>query len=223
MKISHLLLISTGFEILILYSYNKVIKKNGGIMKKIKIFAIVMLATVLTFTGCTQFKSQVKDFTSETFGLGRTFYVYDDFGNETMKVSGKSTDIQPSEVENVLLITIDGNTWQHVGSSMIAVEDGVENIVDTYEMDTNIDSASNSSGILTSLDRKVNKFKSNLTGLKRVIVIKNQAGVIIGIYEGDNVLVEASSLPSSTKILIDGKRMTIYRCDFEIFEKDMLE
>lgn len=197
--------------------------KFGGNMSRKKLILMVIISTFVLLAGCTQFKSQVKDFTSETFGLGRTFYVYDDFGNETMKVSGKSTDIQPSEVENVLLITIDGSTWQHVGSSMIAVEDGVNNIVDSYEMGTDINSANNSTGILTSLDRKVNKFKSNLTGLERVIVIKNQAGVIIGIYEGDNVLVEASSLPSSTKILIDGKRMTIYRCDFEIFEKDMLE
>jgi hypothetical protein len=137
-----------------------------------------------------------------------------------MVVSGRSTDIQSSDVDNVLLITIDGKSWQHVGSSMIIVEKGVENMVDTYAFDTNV--SSNTSGTFTFLDRKINNFKSNFTGLKRVIVVKNQSGVIIGIYEGNNVLVEPSSLPQSTKILIDNRRMTIYRCDYEIFEQALL-
>jgi len=183
---------------------------------------ISVLMIVLVLTGCTQFKSSVKDLKAETFGLARDFHVYDDFGNETMTISGKSTDMQASEVENVLLITIDGSSWQHVGSSMIVVENTIENLVDEYELNTEIDTTDNLN-TFTSLDRNINKFKSNFTGLKRVIVIKNQAGVIVGIYEGNNVLVEESALPSSTKILIDNKRMTIYRCDFEIFEAKMLK
>lgn len=176
----------------------------------------------LVFSGCTKFKSQVKDLQAETIGLARVFHVYDDFGNETMSVSGKSTDMQPSEVANVILITIDGSSWQHVGSSMVAAEPSLENLVDEYELNMNIDTT-DQLNTLTSLDRKINNFKSNFTGLKRVIVVKNQAGVIVGVYEGNSVLVEESTLPSSTKILIDNKRMTIYRCDYEIFEADMLQ
>lgn len=183
----------------------------------------VIIISTLFISGCTKFQSSIKDLKAETFGIERTFNVYDDFGNQTMTVAGKSTDIQPSEVENVLLITIDGYSWQHVGSSMIAVETGLENLVETYDVNQSVDTSAEGKGILTTLDRSINKFKSELTGLKRVIVIKNQSGVIIAVYEGDNVLVEESSLPSSTKILIDNKRMTIYRCDFEIFEAGMLK
>jgi len=195
-------------------------EKENKMNKKILLVSLLMIVFVLA--GCTQFKSQVKDLKAETFGLARDFHVYDDFGNKTMTVSGKSTDIQPSEVSNVLLITIDGSTWQHVGSSMVVVEDSIKNLVDEYELNTEVDTSDNLR-TLTSLDRNINKFKSNFTGLKRVIVVKNQAGVIVGIYEGNNVLVEESVLPNSTKILIDNKRMTIYRCDFEIFEADMLK
>lgn len=184
------------------------------------LFIVVLGLVFGSFTGCTQLTSSIKDLQAETLGLARDFYVYDDYGNQTMVVSGKSTDIQSSEVENVLLITIDGKVWQHVGSSMIIVEKGIKNMVDTYAFDTTV--ASKTSGTFTFLDRKINNFKSNFTGLKRVIVVKNQSGVIIGVYEGDNVLVEASSLPQSTKILIDNMRMTIYRCDFEIFEQALL-
>jgi len=63
---------------------------------------------------------------------------------------------------------------------------------------------------------------AGMTGLDRVLVVKNQSGVIVGVYEGDNVFVEDSSLPNTTKILIDGKRLHIYRSDFEIFEQRML-
>ena len=194
-------------------------------MHKIKksVAFILLIVLVLSVSGCTKFKSSIKDLKAETFGISRTFNVYDDFGNQTMTISGKSTDMQSSEVENVILITIDGYTWQHVGSSMIAVEDGLENLVETYELNQSIDTSTQGNGGFTSIDRSINNFKSEFSGLKRIIVVKNQSGVIIAIYEGENVLVEESSLPSATKILIDNKRMTIYRCDFEIFEAGMLQ
>ena len=185
------------------------------------IIGILIVAMIFAMSGCTKLQSQVKDFKAETLGLSRVFTVYDDFGNTTMTVSGENTDIQPSDVENVLLITIDGSTWQHVGSSMVAAEKGIENIVDTYELKTEIDTRDNAS-LFTGLDRKVNNFMAGMTGLDRVLVVKNQSGVIVGVYEGNNVFVEESSLPNTTKILIDGKRLHIYRSDFEIFEQKML-
>lgn len=191
--------------------------------KTLLLTVILLLGMAVLSGGCTRVQSSIKDLKAETFGIARTFHVYDDFGNETMTVSGKSTDMQSSEVENVILITIDGYSWQHVGSSMIAVEGGLENLVDSYEVNQNIDTGNQGTGTFTAIDRKINNFKSGLSGLKRVIVVKNQSGVIIAVYEGNNVLVEESALPSSTKILIDNKRMTIYRCDFEIFEAGMLQ
>lgn len=189
--------------------------------RNMKIVLLVLaLSLAVVAAGCTQIQSQFKDFKAETLGLAREFDVYDDFGNKTMTVSGNNTDMQPSDVENVLYITIDGHVWQHVGSSMIAAEKGIENIVDTYEMKTDV--KSESGGTLTSLDRSINNFKAGFSGLDRVIIVKNQMGVIVGVYEGNKVFVEESSLPNTTKILIDGKRLHIYRCDFEIFEEELL-
>jgi S-adenosylmethionine hydrolase len=208
-------------------------------MMKKYISAILIFVFVLSLTtGCTQVKSQIKDIKAETFGIRRTFDVYDDFGNKTLSVTGDSTDMQPSEVDNVILITIDGYTWQHVGSTMVVSEDGLINAIadsegtaETADWNTasesgketqTIDTTKNASGTLTTVDRFVNNVTSNLVGLKRVIFVKNQMGVLVGVYEGDKVLVEDSSLPDSTKILIDDKRLTLYRCDFEIFEAGML-
>jgi S-adenosylmethionine hydrolase len=208
-------------------------------MKKYAGRLLILLAMVSIMTGCTQIKSQIKDIKAETFGIRRTFDVYDDFGNKTLSVTGDSTDMQPSEVDNVILITIDGYTWQHVGSTMIVAEDGLVNALssaDTAQTTSDwetaseavdetqtIDTSQNASGTLTTVDRFFNNVTSNLVGLKRVIFVKNQMGVLVGVYEGDKVLVEDSSLPDSTKILIDDKRLTLYRCDFEIFEAGMLQ
>ncbi|MBS7526628.1 DUF5052 family protein [Fusibacter paucivorans] len=207
-------------------------------MKKNISRLLIFLCVMILATGCTQVKSQIKDIKAETFGIERTFDVYDDFGNKTLSVTGDSTDMQPSEVDNVILITIDGYTWQHVGSTMVVSEEGLTNALANSEASTNdadwdtaveadnetqtIDTSRNASGSLTTVDRFFNNVTSNLVGLKRVIFVKNQMGVLVGVYEGDKVLVEDSSLPDSTKILIDDKRLTLYRCDFEIFEAEML-
>lgn len=192
-------------------------------MRKRKWMALsIVLAALVVLSGCTKMQSQMKDFKAETIGLARNFDVYDDYGNKTLSVSGNNTDMQPSDVENVLVITIDGSTWQHVGSTMVAAESGLENIVDTYELKTEIDT-SGTGGFFTGLDRKVNSFVAGMTGLERVLIVKNQAGVIVGVYEGDRVLVENSELPNMTKILIDGKRLHVYRADFEILEQRMLK
>lgn len=170
-------------------------------------------------TGCTTFRSAIKDVSAEFIGLEREFHVYDDAGIETMMVTGKNTDMQASDVENMLLIEVDGSRWQHVGSTLIAYEKNLINHIEKYQ-DTMVLSGDNQ-GTITAIDGAMNEFISKLTGLKRVVIVKTQRGVPIAVFEGDNVLVEASSLPDTTKILIDGMRLHVYRADLEIIEKSL--
>lgn len=181
---------------------------------------LMILVLILVLTGCTGIKSQFKDLSAEWVGLERTFRVYDDDGNETMVVTGSNTDMQPSEVSNVLLIEVDGSRWQHVGSTMIAHETGLKNIVEEYSDALNL--SGDGSGI-TSIDKALNQFLSTTTGLERIIIIKTQTGIPIAVYEGDNVLIEESALPQTTKILIDGKRLHVYRADLEVIEKSLFD
>lgn len=185
---------------------------------KWKIMLVVVL--IIALTGCTAIKSQFKDLSAEWVGLERTFVVYDDNGNETMSVTGSNTDMQPSEVDNVIMIEVDGSRWQHVGSTMIAYEEGLDNLVEDYNESLNL--SGDGSGI-TSIDKALNSFFSTTKGLKRVIIIKTQTGIPIAVYEGDKVLVEESSLPQTTKILIDDKRLHVYRADLEIIEKSLFK
>ena len=189
-------------------------------MNKKRILIIMVLVVALVTIGCSSLKSELKDFSAEWVGLERTFRVYDDDGNETMVVTGSNTDMQPSEVSNVLMIEVDGSRWQHVGSTLIAHETGIENVVEGYRDALNL---SGEGGSITSVDKALNQFFSNTTGLERVVIVKTQTGVPIAVYEGDKVLIEESALPQTTKILIDNKRLHVYRADLEIIEKSLFE
>ncbi len=186
--------------------------------KKIGVLIIVVL---LMLTGCSAIKSALKDYSAELIGLEREFLVYDDEGNITMSVKGNNTDMQPSEVENVLLIEVDNSRWQHVGSTLIAYETGLINYIDDYR-DVMILDGENK-GSITAIDSALNQFVSNTSGLERIVIVKTQNGIPVAVFDGDKVLVESSSLPQTTKILIDGKRLHIYRADLEILEKSLLK
>lgn len=181
---------------------------------------VALLILLILSVGCSTLTSQFKDLSAEIIGLSRTFSVYDDYGNLTMTVQGTRTDIQPSEVENVLLIEIDGSRWQHVGSTMIAHESNIENHILTYQEALNL---TGNGGSITAIDKQLNSFFANTVGLERVVIVKTQAGVPIAVFEGNNVLVEASALPQTTKILIDGKRLHVYRADLEIIEASLFK
>lgn len=188
--------------------------------KQFLVLALIALLTTSFATGCATLRSQFKDMGAEILGLERTFKVYDDYGTETMTVTGTRTDMQPSEVENVLLIEVDGSRWQHVGSTLIAYENDLKNHIDGYRDALNL---SGKGGTITAIDKALNQFFSNAIGLSRIIIVKTQAGVPIAVFEGDNVLVEASTLPQTTKILIDNKRLHIYRADLEIIESSLFD
>lgn len=188
-------------------------------MSKKKI-VVVLVLSVFLLVGCSALKSGFKDLSAEWVGLERTFRVYDDNGVETMEVTGSNTDMQPSEVSNMLLIEVDGSRWQHVGSTMIAYETGLENHVEAYKDTLKL---SGDGGGITSINKALNQFVSNTSGLKRIIIVKTQTGIPIAVFEGDRVLVENSALPQTTKILIDDMRLHVYRADLEIIEKSLFD
>jgi len=188
---------------------------------KRKHILIMVLAVTVVLAGCSGLKSKIKDYSAELIGLEREFHVYDDAGNETMTVSGNNTDMQASEVENVILIEVDGSRWQHVGSTMIAYETGLKNYIEDYKDTLTLDG--DNSGSITVIDKALNSFVADAAGLKRIIIVKTQQGVPIAVFDGDKVYIEESSLPNTTKVLIDNKRLHIYRADLEIIEKSLLK
>lgn len=190
-------------------------------MKKKLLLVSVISLSIILLIGCSSIKSKIKDYSAELIGLEREFHVYDDDGNETLFVKGDNTDMQASEVDNVLLIEVDGSRWQHVGSTLIAYESGITNYVNDYKEALNL--SGDNKGTITAIDSALNQFVSGTSGLKRIIIVKTQNGIPVAVFDGDKVLIEESSLPNTTKVLIDGKRLHIYRADLEIIEKSLLK
>lgn len=197
--------------------------------------AACLLVSVLV-TGCG-WLSGVKDWQSDTLGLPRTFEVYDDAGAQTLSVHGTKTTIHQAEEfakkttgsdgqisianSGIMEITVNGNRWLHAGSSLIAYEDGLKNLVNDYD-NANALSGAATGGTLPSWDRDIADFRKFFTGLDMVLIVKNQAGRTIGVFEGSDVYYEQSEVDKATKLSIDGKRLYIYRCDFEFMERGIL-
>lgn len=185
----------------------------------------ILTLAVLALAGCTKQVSMIKDAQSDITGLNRSIAVYDFWGQKTESYVGNNVRLDKSEVENAILITMDGRSITMVGNTAVIAEEGVQNLMDDPQFAKEFESiqkdlaqpAGAGSG-LTFLDKRWNNLISGVTGLKRILIVKAESGRIIGVFRGNNVLLEASELPNTTKILIDGKRLHLHRTAFSIVE-----
>lgn len=54
-------------------------------------------------------------------------------------------------------------------------------------------------------------------------MIRSQNGTPLAAYAGDRVSLDKSDAPKTSELLIDGKRLVIYRCDYTIYDRELLE
>ena len=73
------------------------------------------------------------------------------------------------------------------------------------------------------INRMISAFKNDFTGKKKVILIRSQNGTPLAAYAGDRVSLDKSDAPKTSELLIDGKRLVIYRCDYTIYDRELLE
>ncbi|NLY21096.1 MAG: DUF5052 family protein, partial [Tissierellia bacterium] len=106
-----------------------------------------------------------------------------------------------------------------VGSSMIMAEKGIEDIFEEYVK--NID-FHNQDITVPFLNKMINDFKEPFVGHNKVILIRSQNGTPLATYAGDKVYVDTTDVTKMTKLLVDGKTLIIYRCDYSIYDLDLL-
>lgn len=209
-------------------------------MKKIKTYAFAVAVSLLCIlvTGCAALRSGIHDMRGSITGNTYTIDTFDNFGNRTMKVSGKRIDIDPNliseysytseggwvrsrSLSSVITITVDGKQLISCGDTCVFYEDGLEPDYEFY-LD-NIESAGNG-GIseTTMIAGRVNEIR-NLFGKPMVVVIKSQTGAPIYAFSGKEVFWEVpEDLPKFTKLMIDGKALYIHRANFQIVDKELL-
>lgn len=197
-----------------------------------RIVFIVLLLVSLTFTGCAAVQSVMEDIQGKLLGDNFKILSYDDYGNNTLTAQGRNiniglfknyaNDTGEGFASEVLEITVEGKQLLHVGSTMVFAEKGIDMIKD-YDIEYLKDASTKGISTFVPLDRTINNY-TNLIGKKKTIVVKSQMGILIGVYQGDRVLVEVpADLPKMTRLVVDGKSLYIHRADYDIFDSGMFK
>ncbi|EKZ0447646.1 DUF5052 family protein [Enterococcus faecalis] len=196
-------------------------------MKK-KIAMLLTVSVVFILAGCQDLNIFVKGFEQSFSGLEMTINTYDEESQVIDKIIGKSIKIERdskfdtnSETNNssVIQVTIGDKELHHVGSSMIVAENGLNNVFEQYATKVDIQNMQHGVPIINSL---VNDFKNSFTGKEKLILIRSQNGTPLATYAGSNVSLYSTDVPKSTGLLVDGKYLFVYRCDYTIYDLALL-
>ena len=207
--------------------------------KKKRIFAVLLSAIlVVALTGCSKLVSIINEIHGSLIGNNYTVYTYDNYGNQTLKTSGKKISITGNKIEtvsydsdgravtgydlsSVITITIDGKEIESCGDTCVFVQNGLKPEVD-FSLDEVNSNGGNGITDNAALARVLNRYKNDF-GKSRVVVIKSQLGQPIAAFSGDNVYWEIpDDLPKMTKLMVDGKALYIHRANYQIIDKDLL-
>lgn len=193
-----------------------------------------LAAATLALGGCQYFEQSVKDVSAEFRGITATVETFDVNANALDRITGKSIqvttddrfDITDAEGKitkesSVLKLTVGGEPVYHVGSSLILAEQGLESILNDANAKAEVNSTDSSIPFLSRLKTSFDEF---FTGKDYTVLIRSQEGTPIAVYSGDKVSsYSAEGIPNSTVLLIDHKRLFIYRCDYTIYSSELIQ
>ncbi|EGP5709830.1 DUF5052 family protein [Enterococcus faecium] len=195
--------------------------------KKLALLATICLVFVLG--GCQDLSMFFKGFEENFKGLEMTIQTYDEQSQMIDKVVGKSvmierdstfdTDLE-SKDSSVIQVTVGDKELHHVGSSMIIAERGLTNVFDEYAKKVDIQNMQRGVPIVNSM---INDFRNSFTGKQKVVLIRSQNGTPLATYAGNNVSLYKTDVPKSTGFLVDGKYLFVYRCDYTVYDLDLIK
>lgn len=195
--------------------------------KRLVVMTMLIALFTVVLTGCQDIQNWGTDFKESWSGLTMDIRTFDEKSQIIDHVSGKSVSIKRDktfdsdnkEDSSVLLINVGGKTMQHVGSSLIAADYRLRDEFDSYAKKIDINNTDRSVPVINNM---IHEMKNSFTGKKRVILIRSQQGYPLAVYAGDKVSVHKTEVPKSTNFLIDGKRLFVYRCDYTIYDLDLI-
>lgn len=200
-------------------------------MKKWRLVLLLIAATLL-LSSCNAVKWFMGNVKEELVGRELILQTYDEDSQMIDSVKGKSISIEADEKfaikdkegstvskSAVLNITVGGNQMLHVGSSMLAYDTDLVDIFNEYSKTVDIDKVNRS---VPFINRMVNDMKNFTTGTKKVVLIRSQSGKPLATFAGDDVSYYASDIDKATGLMIDGKYLLIYRCDYTIYDTKLL-
>ncbi|MFA9413464.1 MULTISPECIES: DUF5052 family protein [unclassified Streptococcus] len=203
-------------------------------MRKTIKLGLVTALGLLVLAGCQSMTDFFKTTQEQYLGLSGTVRTFDENSQVIDKLTGKSVSIQSddrfdmtdelgniSKESSVLDVTIGSSQVLHVGSTLIFSEDGLTDYMDKYGASVELETDDRS---LPFVNRFFNQIKNDWTGQSKLILIRSQNGTPLATYFGNKVSTSApNGIPNTTYLLIDGKRLIIYRADFTIYDTDLLD
>ena len=202
-------------------------------MKKKILLSLVLVFSLLSLSACQSIQNWWKNTKEEWIGLEMTVRTFDESSQLIDEMSGKSLSIERNAEfdsvdaegnskadSSVLKVTIGQYEMDHVGSSLIAAEEGLEDLFAKYQKTVAVEEDGKA---IPVVNRMVSQLKNDFTGKAKVILIRSQNGTPLATYAGDKVSLYTSDAPKTSELLIDGKRLIIYRCDYTIYDRELLE
>ena len=200
-------------------------KKKGNSMKKRNILiTVIAIVLCIALTGCAAIGALISRMKGELFGNDYIITQYDDFGNLVFTVHGDRVTMdceldENGEVSSYIDITIDGDSWKHVGSTLVFAQEGVDMITD-FQIPEEMEGTDSSTGLM-QIDRKINSY-ANLFGKKLIVLVSSQNGTPIGLFQGNDCYTEIpGDLPKTTMISIDGKLVYVHRANVDIIPAEL--
>lgn len=202
------------------------VKKNIS-----KALVMALVVSMFLLSGCNSVHMTVKELESKLSGLSVTIRTFDEESQVIDQIHGRSVmverdttfDTQTSEGTNkdssVIKVTIGKNEMKHVGSSLILAEDGLHDLFDEYAKTVDINNLERGIPLVNSI---VNSFKNITSGKEKTILIRSQNGKPLATYIGDNVSAFSIDIPKTTAFLVDGKVLIVYRCDYTVYDTELL-
>ena len=194
-------------------------------MNKKKVFiSVIAVVLVMALAGCSAIGAFVGKLKGELFGNDYIIRQYDDFGNLVFSIHGDKVTMdceldEYGEVSSYIDITIDGDSWKHVGSTLVFAQESADMITD-FQIPEDMENPGNGTGLM-AIDRRINEY-ANLFGKELVVLISSQNGTPVALFQGDNVYTEIpGDLPKTTLIHIDGAMVYVHRANIDIIPAEM--
>jgi len=200
-------------------------------MRKIKLFILGALCVTI-LGGCNLAQKEFGKVENTFKGREAVVQTYDEESNIIDQVKGKSISVTSEDKfatkdtegnitkeSSVISLTVGGKSMVHVGSSLIISEKGLVDVFDEYSKTVDVKNTDRS---IPFLNRMINEMKNITTGKTKIVLIRSQSGKPLATFAGDNVSYFATEIDKSTGILIDGKHLFVYRCDYTIYDAELL-
>lgn len=197
-------------------------------MKKVKILGVTsLLALIVSLNGCALLENDISQFKSAMKGRQAIIQTYDEESNIIDQLEGDAIHVT-SETKfdtektnsSVINITVGSHEMVHTGSSLIMYEKGLTNEFENFAKTVDV---KNFDRAIPFLNKMVNSWVNDTTGRSKVILVRSQSGKPLATFTGDRVSFFATDIDKTTGLLIDGKYLFIYKCDYTIYDTSLLK